>query len=621
MANWNNPQLTTTYTDFLTIIKDRDVDLALQFDGVGTNVPTNAIRWDSTANRWKKWNGSAWGELTSTYALTGLTTTGNATIAGDLTINGITTIASGTAITPSTADNSTKIATTAYVQAQNYMPKSGGIFTGVVSGVTVASGTANTSLATTSFVSTEINNRTLTLAGGGSVTGGVQFTGLLLGNASYPIVSNNQLIYKSYIDNYVSSKPSCRCASTTNLTATASGTLYLRASANGTISVDGVALSANDYVLVAGQTTAADNGIYQVNNVGSVSTPWILERANQADTFAKNAGSIVTVREGTSNADKIFLCTSNTGTLGSTALDWRPIHDAYIANLIDNSTNGLVVKNGTTSASRTLQVTGSGLTITNGDGTAGNPSFTLASASDNTASTVVFRDSTGAFSAGTISLKTQGQVRFEASGSTNYMALRAPSTVSTSTILTLPNGAGSSGNVLSTDGAGVLSWAAPRRSSIVQVPIASGTEVANAVESWVTKIIVNVQNLQTSSTTVPVLQLGTSGGYVTASGNYLGTTSFISTTVTSSLLSASFPLASSTWTNTIPLAGQMVLTKYDDSSDQWFCASQMARESGTAVTYLTTGRTAAIGTVTNVRLFINGSHTFANGSVQYTFES
>ena len=77
-ANWSNPTLTSTYTNFVAEVKNRDEDLALQFDGTtSTNIPTNAIRWDSAANRWKKWNGSSWVELTGTYALTALTTTGS----------------------------------------------------------------------------------------------------------------------------------------------------------------------------------------------------------------------------------------------------------------------------------------------------------------------------------------------------------------------------------------------------------------------------------------------------------------------------------------------------------------------------------------------------------------
>ena len=103
MANWSNPLLTSTYTNFLTEVKDRDTDLALQFDGTtSTNIPTNAIRWNSSVNRWQKWNGSTWGELTSTYALTGLTTTSNASIGGTLGSGAFTSTGSvsGTALLP-----------------------------------------------------------------------------------------------------------------------------------------------------------------------------------------------------------------------------------------------------------------------------------------------------------------------------------------------------------------------------------------------------------------------------------------------------------------------------------------------------------------------------------------
>ena len=94
-ANWSNPTLTSTYTNFVTEVKNRDEDLALQFDGTtSTNLVTNTIRWDSSANRWKKWNGSSWAELTATYALTALSTTG--------AITGSSTV-SGTALIPTAA--------------------------------------------------------------------------------------------------------------------------------------------------------------------------------------------------------------------------------------------------------------------------------------------------------------------------------------------------------------------------------------------------------------------------------------------------------------------------------------------------------------------------------------
>ena len=167
MANWSDPLLTSTYTNFLAEVKDRDTDLALQFDGTtSTNIPTGTIRWNSTSNRWQKWSGTAWGELTTTYALTGLSTTGNASIGGTLNVTGVTTLGTATATTVATVDNSTNIATTAFVKAQAYALLAGPAFTGTPTAPTAGIGTNTTQLATTAYVNSEIANDALLLAGG-----------------------------------------------------------------------------------------------------------------------------------------------------------------------------------------------------------------------------------------------------------------------------------------------------------------------------------------------------------------------------------------------------------------------------------------------------------------------
>lgn len=117
-ANWSNPTLTSTYTNFVSEVKNRDEDLALQFDGTtSTNIPTGTIRWDSSANRWKKWTGAAWGELTSTYALTALTTTGSVGIGTSspgyaLHVSGINATTSTVQITTSATSDATVRTTT-----------------------------------------------------------------------------------------------------------------------------------------------------------------------------------------------------------------------------------------------------------------------------------------------------------------------------------------------------------------------------------------------------------------------------------------------------------------------------------------------------------------------------
>ena len=70
MANFANPTVGSNYTDFPVEIR-ASVDAALQQLSVGshTNIPTGAIKFDTSANRWKKYNGSAFVDLTSTYNL------------------------------------------------------------------------------------------------------------------------------------------------------------------------------------------------------------------------------------------------------------------------------------------------------------------------------------------------------------------------------------------------------------------------------------------------------------------------------------------------------------------------------------------------------------------------
>lgn len=95
MANWSLPTLTSTYTNFLSEVTGRDYDAATQFSiAVPSNQPTGAIKWDTSLNRWQKWSGTAWGELATTYALTGLSVTslnntGNTTL-GDSSADTVT---------------------------------------------------------------------------------------------------------------------------------------------------------------------------------------------------------------------------------------------------------------------------------------------------------------------------------------------------------------------------------------------------------------------------------------------------------------------------------------------------------------------------------------------------
>jgi hypothetical protein len=83
------------------------------------------------------------------------------------------------------------------------------------------------------------------------------------------------------------------------------------------------------------------------------------------------------------------------------------------------SANGFIVRTGSGSiTNRSVAVSGSGITVANGDGVAGNPVITLASGSTNTPNTVVFRDGSGNFSAGTITASLSGNATSATSATT-----------------------------------------------------------------------------------------------------------------------------------------------------------------------------------------------------------
>jgi len=116
-------------------------------------------------------------------------------------------------------------------------------------------------------------------------------------------------------------KDSCRVATTTN------GTLS-SAFANGQ-TIDGVTLATGNRILIKNQTDSKKNGIYTVNATGAPT------RAIDANSSSKvTSGLFTSVSEGTANADKSFVLTTNDAiVLDTTALAFAEI----TAGTADNS--------------------------------------------------------------------------------------------------------------------------------------------------------------------------------------------------------------------------------------------------------------------------------------------
>jgi len=141
-----------------------------------------------------------------------------------------------------------------------------------------------------------------------SVTGGT-VTGL--GSPS----SGSDAATKTYVDNLVTGLKTriiCRVASTTNV-------VIASALENGDV-LDGITLVTADRVLLKNQTTPAQNGIYTVVASGSAS------RDTEYDVISELSGQLVIIQEGTTNADTIFLCTTDTSaTLGSSTITFTQV--------------------------------------------------------------------------------------------------------------------------------------------------------------------------------------------------------------------------------------------------------------------------------------------------------
>lgn len=153
---------------------------------------------------------------------------------------------------------------------------------------------------------------------------------------------------KAYVDGLISGlnslfdgKGSVRAASTANVTVSNPGTAVF----------DGITLTSGDRLLLKNQSSQAENGIYVFNGSGSA-----LTRATDFDAWAEIPGGVVTVEEGTTNADTIWLSTANAGgTLGTTAITWFQI---------PTSSSGLTSSNFVDRETPSGSVNGSNVTFT-----------------------------------------------------------------------------------------------------------------------------------------------------------------------------------------------------------------------------------------------------------------
>lgn len=267
--------------------------------------------------------------------------------------------------------------------------------TGTPTAPTAGNGTNTTQIATTAFVRATRLDQLAAPAADLSMANR-KLTGLAEPTASQDAATKN------YVDLAVQGlapKASVRAASTANI-----------ATLSGPMTLDGVALVAGNRVLVKDQATASQNGIYVV-----AAGAWA--RSADSDVWGELVSAYVFVESGTVNADMGYLSTVDPGgALGTTAVTFVQFTGAGqilagagltksgntldvgagtgIAVAADTvgltgqalavhnlATNGLVARTAAaTMAARAIAVSGTGLSVTNGDAVAGNPTLSLSAA-------------------------------------------------------------------------------------------------------------------------------------------------------------------------------------------------------------------------------------------------
>jgi hypothetical protein len=205
-----------------------------------------------------------------------------------------------------------------------------------------------------------------------TIGGAKTFTGEVQAQAP---VNALDVATKSYVDAVATGlqvKGTVRVATTGALAAYGATSSTLTETGNGALTIDGVSVSNGDRVLVKDETSgnAPNNGIFTVTDHGSVSTPWVLDRAADMDAGNEVQSAFTFAQAGTANALTGWVCT-NSGfvTLGTDPITFTQFSGA-----------GTVTAGaGLSQSGSTLSIENSGvLTTTHGGTGAGTTAAALA---------------------------------------------------------------------------------------------------------------------------------------------------------------------------------------------------------------------------------------------------
>jgi hypothetical protein len=191
--------------------------------------------------------------------------------------------------------------------------------------------------------------------------------------------------------------------------------------------LDGVTLATGNRILVKNQTTKSENGVYVVAASGAPS------RADDYNSTPEvDAGDFIYVEAGTANNKTGWIQTNAITTIGSDDIEFTQFSGA-----------------GTYTAGTGLTLTGNVFSIN-----------TATTVDLSTSQSLSNKTLASAVATTALTLNATAELRLADTDSSHYVGFKAPGTVSTNRIWTLPSADGTTGQALITDGSGTLSWAA-----------------------------------------------------------------------------------------------------------------------------------------------------------------